>query len=562
MFAILVCFIFSSLIFFTFGNFFVKFIENQKIKNYTSFDHYFIGLCVVGSLLNIWSLFFPTNYVSFCILLFCAFLIIYINKFHYKVYYLELKNKLLKNNKILLLLILSLIIVLTFSIVTPKLYDTYLYHLNSIMWNEFYKTIPGLANLHDRFGFNSSVFVLSAGFSFNFIYEQYLFTINSLSFLVFLFWVLKLAITLNNSKSVFLLLFLFFFTNQYYLDISSPGTDLLPNIFLSYLLINLFLLEDVFAKRFLVYIALPLFCVTLKLSMLPVVSLSLIAIYYQKSQKKHTNLLKIIPYGLLFILPWIIRNVIISGYLLFPMPSIDVFTFDWKVPAENANITKEWIYSWGRVPMKDYKEILSLSFFEWVKIWWQNSLTINKIFYILTNLSLVFYSFLFFFGKLKTHQLIALFVSFAIGLAWFFTAPDIRFSFSTILFFAMSPLLFLNNPIDLFFTKIKPVVLIFSILVLFSIGQKAFYLFEEDYKSIDDFSYLYLPNDIYYVKFKQKTEYTTKALYTKSGEKILFFEPKNINTQCFDKFPCSSNLDSNLKLRGDDVSEGFLSTNK
>ena len=562
MYAILVCFLFSLSIFTVYGSFFVKIIDNKKLKNYTFFDHYFIGLCVVGTLLNTWSLFFPTNYISFILLLLGVFLIISTNRVYYKPYFLELKNKLINNKKTLLLLLLSLVIVLIFSIITPKLYDTYLYHLNSIIWNESYKTIPGLANLHDRFGFNSSVFVLSAAFSFNFIYEQYLFTINSLSYLVFLVWILKLTITLNNTKSVFLLLFIYYFTNQYYLDISSPGTDLLPNIFLSYLLINLFLFESVFTKRLLLYIALPLFCITLKLSMLPIVLLSLIAIYLQSAKKTQATLLKFIPFGLFFVLPWVVRNVIISGYLIYPMSSIDVFNFDWKVPAEDVNITKKWIYSWGRIPMKGYQEVLNLSFFEWIKIWWQNSLTINKVFYFLANLSLLFYAFLFLLGKLKPNKLIAVVVSLTILIIWFFTAPDIRFSFSIILFFALSPLLFLTKSLNLLFFKIKHLVLIFSITVLFFIGKKAFSLFKEDYKTSNDISFLYLPNDIFYEKIKNKIEYTKKAFKTQNGNEIFLFEPKNINTQCFDKFPCSSYLDNNLRLRGDNLSDGFISNKK
>jgi hypothetical protein len=45
-----------------------------------------------------------------------------------------------------------------------------------------YNMVPGLANFHDRFGFNSSMFVLSAGFSFSAIYNQYIFVDKFLSF--------------------------------------------------------------------------------------------------------------------------------------------------------------------------------------------------------------------------------------------------------------------------------------------------------------------------------------------------------------------------------------------
>ena len=44
-------------------------------------------------------------------------------------------------------------------------YDTGLYHAQAIRWIEEYGVVPGLANLHSRFGYNSASFALSAFFS-------------------------------------------------------------------------------------------------------------------------------------------------------------------------------------------------------------------------------------------------------------------------------------------------------------------------------------------------------------------------------------------------------------
>ena len=43
--------------------------------------------------------------------------------------------------------------------------DTGLYHAQAIRWIEEYGVVPGLANLHSRFGYNSASFALSAFFS-------------------------------------------------------------------------------------------------------------------------------------------------------------------------------------------------------------------------------------------------------------------------------------------------------------------------------------------------------------------------------------------------------------
>ncbi|EMO63800.1 hypothetical protein LEP1GSC133_1179, partial [Leptospira borgpetersenii serovar Pomona str. 200901868] len=38
---------------------------------------------------------------------------------------------------------------------SPFAYDSGLYHIQSIKWIQEYSVVPGLANLHGRFGFNS-----------------------------------------------------------------------------------------------------------------------------------------------------------------------------------------------------------------------------------------------------------------------------------------------------------------------------------------------------------------------------------------------------------------------
>ena len=39
---------------------------------------------------------------------------------------------------------------------------------------------------------------------------------------------------------------------------------------------------------------------------------------------------------------------------------------------------------------------------------------------------------------------------------------------------------------------------------------------------------------------------------------INIFEPNPTHSQCFDKFPCSWYIDSNIKLRGNDLEDGFI----
>jgi hypothetical protein len=538
-----------------FGSRFVFFFD--KNKHYSFFDTFFIGLSLVGTLLNFWSLFFPTNHFSLLFLLLTSMFFFYKESNFYKHYFFEIKNKLTNNKGLLLLILCGLIIILLFSAVSPKLYDTYLYHINAIQWNEKYKVVPGLANLHDRFGFNSSVFVLSSSFSFIYIYEQYLFIINSLSYFIFFAWILKSVVEFKNLYSLFLLLFLYYFTNHYYSDISSPGTDLLPNIFICYLLINALLFEEYLKEKWLLFLVLPLFCVTLKLSTLPIIILSCLLVVFVKNKNTlFFNSKRFLFFALLFTLPWIIRNVITTGYVLFPVTIIDIFNFDWKVPVENVNILQDWIYSWARIPFKDSKEVLNMGFIEWFSVWWDKLLIINKRLFILAIISPFIYLFYSFFKKDVRKKLIPISIAFIIMILWLLTAPDIRFSFSAILFLALSPMILMPMKVLKFF-EMKFLMYILSFYTLFLIYQKAITLFKEDYEIKNLSEYYYLPMDVSIIKEKRNIKYNSKVFNSEKNI-INIFEPNPTHSQCFDKFPCSWYIDSNLKLRGDELSDGFL----
>ena len=49
------------------------------------------------------------------------------------------------------------------------LYDSDLYHGQSIRWIEEYGVVKGLGNLHERFAYNSSFFAVSALYSMKFV---------------------------------------------------------------------------------------------------------------------------------------------------------------------------------------------------------------------------------------------------------------------------------------------------------------------------------------------------------------------------------------------------------
>jgi hypothetical protein len=136
--------------------------------------------------------------------------------------------------------------------------------------------------------------------------------------------------------------------------------------------------------------------------------------------------------GFIVFIPYLLRNYYLSGYLIYPFPSIDIFNVDWKIPLGKAIDEKEWIVNWAKIPGVAYQEVVNLKISQWIIPWFKNLPVDNKVF-ILVNASSVITSLIMVIRKdffLAAIQFILL-----INLAfWFIMAPDPRFAFGFIIF--------------------------------------------------------------------------------------------------------------------------------
>lgn len=242
------------------------------------------------------------------------------------------------------------------------------------------------------------------------------------------------------------------------------------------------------------------------------------------------------------------------------MDSIDLFNFDWKVPIEKVVEIKKWVYSWGRIPFKDYHAVLDQPLNVWFKTWWEAALLKNKLFFVIAALAPVSILLLKIIYKklIQTPFVFAFVAAYIIFIFWFFTAPDIRFSFAPILFLALLPLFLLQKPIDKVLKAFNPLFVVCLFYYLYLIGEMGYTLFCIDYFSLKNTSeYYYLPIDISITNTRKKAKFNTILLKTKSGKMIEFYEPTLNHTLCFDKFPCSLHVDRSLKMRGEELQDGF-----
>lgn len=262
-------------------------------------------------------------------------------------------------------------------------FDTGYYHAQSIRWIVEYGVVPGLGNLHTPLAYDSLWFQPSALFSFTFLLEQPLHALLGLViFIIFCFAlsglraVLALHTDLQLSSVVQALLLVPLV--ELASNLSSPSTDEPTSLFI----LLLFVLFCRYTEQERVghptdilqfnIALLAIFATLIKLSALPVL---LFIPYIAYREIKRGKVRGAATYALLVPVLWIpklIRTVILSGYLIYPYPNIDLFPVDWKMPLAVVQDQKRYIESWGRSPFANPTEVLSRGFWGWFPRWFAN----------------------------------------------------------------------------------------------------------------------------------------------------------------------------------------------
>ncbi|MDR2953925.1 MAG: hypothetical protein LBV43_02460, partial [Prevotella sp.] len=188
-------------------------IYNKLCKNeekYGILDTFLLGMCFILIPLQFSSIFLATNHYILLFLLLVMAIYWSSNFKRLKNHILNIRYRLqsiYKYEIICIFLLISSVILYTLFI--GNSYDSAYYHYQNIRWNEEFSIIPGLANLEDRFGFNSNYFLLSAIFSFRFIFDIAITSLQSLLFILILGWtLLRLFESKYDIKYSILLLFL------------------------------------------------------------------------------------------------------------------------------------------------------------------------------------------------------------------------------------------------------------------------------------------------------------------------------------------------------------------
>lgn len=336
--------------------------------------------------------------------------------------------------------------------------DTGLYHLPVIKWMKETTTPFGLVNLHERLGFNQSWFVVAAILEPMRLIAQYpFFIINSILMFFYGSAIFLVAVNLfkKNSLSDFFEsvslsdLFLLFSIIPYFSSKISRAYAKCPSPDLAIMIIIFFLTYFIIYEvenwpntpifQFLMLVV-SAFAITIKLSIMPY-SIGLFVIcfvlfmvknnrnnIFQNVQKTNLRFIVItlVSIGLIFI-PHIVRGVILSGCILYPLGHF--YDFKWAVSLESCKSMSNIIKCWARMPGGNYME--SLDNWNWLVPWIQRNIVLLKqpiILGIVGNV-LVFISIVM--NKRGIKKTIPFLVPFILSIGgilfWFLKAPDIRF---------------------------------------------------------------------------------------------------------------------------------------
>ncbi|MCH4191059.1 MAG: hypothetical protein LKF52_02040 [Butyrivibrio sp.] len=343
--------------------------------------------------------------------------------------------------------------------------DDYGYHIQAIEWINRYGIVKGQGILHFRFAYNSAFLSLQALYNWASLIGYNLHTVNSLYACLFTIYCIltinrkreehKPSLKVSDVMKVFAVVYILI----NYSTLIGVETDPLPLMVYMYLFIKWteYIEEKQLVEQFAIICLLSVFALTLKLSIGSMAVLTIYPLYKLLKQKQWKTIGICILCGILILAPFLVRNVIISGYLIYPFYKLDLFNVDWKIPESVVINDYNGIVIWGR-GLKEYTEydtwenIMKYPFLKWFPVWFVQLPVIYKIwfcFFAVCTIEFVIVLCL----KAARKQKINL-MEFTLGVAlfcalyWFLNAPLIRYGACLMVIFSIMEISFYHRKIN------------------------------------------------------------------------------------------------------------------
>jgi hypothetical protein len=361
-------------------------ILRQFSREYLLTDAFWMGMGTTVAVLEFYHFFRPVDLFAIAFLLALAFVGIFSNR-------ISLLHELQVIKSVGLwpiICYLAVVVSIALRAAGPcEHYDTGLYGAAAVRWSVTYPVVPGLANLHGRLGFNSTVFLcigaLDQGIWHNL--AHHLFTGLLISALCAS--IVPAFFRLFGGKSFsagdwFLSILLIpagFWTTR--AEVVGMATDV-PATAVCFVAAAILFREfddETIARdrgrngnvRIVVAMTLFALAITFKLSTVVFASLGW-AIAFLKlwsstafSQKRKLLIVASILLSVATLLPSIVRSLVLSGYPFYPNTAFAI-PVAWRVPVNTADMYAAGVRSWARIPHARLADTLG---FRWIGPWFR-----------------------------------------------------------------------------------------------------------------------------------------------------------------------------------------------
>ncbi len=316
--------------------------------------------------------------------------------------------------------------------------DTNIYHAAAIRLYEEYGVLKGAGNLQLHYAYNSAYLAFASIFSLNWLFGRSLHTTTGLLEVVmclYAFHGLKDFKRHESHMADMMRVGILFYTLVNVTRSMSPATDYAVMYFVFFVLtawcdyMEQKNIEGDMAAYAMLAVA-AVFVATLKFSACLLVLLAIYPAVSLIKEKRWKEIAVYILCGCLILIPFFIRNYLISGWLLYPFDGIDIFQPEWKIPKEYLLIDAGQIKVWGRC-LYDIAKI-DLPVTEWFPVWWEHQFRYEQMFLGAVFLAALLQSIILFVRLVRKRppcfSLVVLHLTIWGNLiVWFFMAPFIRY---------------------------------------------------------------------------------------------------------------------------------------
>ncbi len=512
-----------------------------------------LGLMVATVYAQVFSLFFKVGMLANIILLvICALLLIILIK---KRTFVGLFNETAKKSILVPIGVLVVLIMVYGTSAGYFHYDSDLYHGQAIRWIEEYGVVKGLGNLHTRLAFNSSSFALGALYSFSWISGRSYHACAGFLALIVLVDCLRVVPSMvdkNIKIADFVRVGGIYYILNIYDEMVSPESDYFAVLLLFFIVIRMVDLAEEKVKdsdAYAIFALLSIFLITVKLSVAALIVISIVPIVFLVNEKRFFRIGMYVAIGFGIVLPFLIRGVLISGYILYPSTLLNIFNVDWKIPKYVAKAESDYLIAYGRG--YDYLEAVEKPF----KVWfphWVESLDKMGMILVLASVAGILFFFASFLLRKKQNALHYIEASvIAVFISWFLSAPLIRYAQGTVICLLT---LMAGDAFSLFKEGMKEkkllknffvatCITLFSLFLVYKAGMLAKYIVSA--KNWNG----YLIN---------QQDYTTYSVATYEIDGVNIYAPREDDRVGYNPFPATPQINVNVGLRGTDISDGFV----